>query len=923
MTGTNDKLRGLLLAVLMVTSVFAGTIAFAGTVAAVANEEVEADSGPVEFFNPNDDNTQVEIILSQDFETATNAILIFDGDTLVANSAEGDAKQGTAPFVTSPNSGTEFTAGEQIVLSLDSGSDLTRDATLALTNGAGSSAAGNVFKEFDITTTSSTVADGNNAVVYDGEQIAVLTSDGINDYEFFDEDGAFVFSGSTSANSQVNVEDSDDSTTNLLAGQTYTVEFGGDATNNAEIQVRSLGLSIAADDTSVTFDPDSTGEINTTVSSNVADRNVNVSVFDEDGDLETSNAQINLDGLRTVNVSFSNLDEGNYTVQVEDLATGITDETGTISVSEGTDAEPSFTQSVYTDERGDVIEFTVDLDDADQATVEVGGATGQSNIGYSATFTIEDDSDDGEVTVQLNTFRPRVISTADDDDTITTSGNAFAGTDEVLDAATYDVSVNTVGGSETDVAAISLVQNAPEAFTLYTGADVSDVQDADSLADVSDLKDAGSVTESSRIASGDTLIHEIEISGLEGALDDQTGSDAEDLFNSLINSGNVELSIIQTESSIGPNQNPKALIDTENRAENVPSASNVIADGDNDTYYLNFPVAIGTGTNGSDVEADDQFDVTLTITEASGLVNENTSVSRTFTVVERDVELDTTGENPDGTEFIQVESADGQTVTGDTTLAPGTELSVRARATGDSPFLKSQTVTVDDSRSFSAEFSFASVSEGQNFTISVIDGSTERDDVDAVVSAAPTATVAISDQTGAGDTVTVDSVTLSEGGFVTIHDNTLADDAVGSVVGTSDYLAAGSYSNIEITLDTPLEEDQTVTAMPHQDTDGDQTYDFVSSGGADDAPYVGDDGNAVTAQAAYTLEAEETDAPETDAPETDAPETDAPETDAPETDAPETDAPETTTATDGQPGFGVIVALLAFLAAALIAIRRD
>ncbi|MFC7047191.1 surface glycoprotein [Halobacteriaceae archaeon GCM10025711] len=37
MTGTNDKLRGLILAALMVTSVFAGTIAFTGSAAAAAN----------------------------------------------------------------------------------------------------------------------------------------------------------------------------------------------------------------------------------------------------------------------------------------------------------------------------------------------------------------------------------------------------------------------------------------------------------------------------------------------------------------------------------------------------------------------------------------------------------------------------------------------------------------------------------------------------------------------------------------------------------------------------------------------------------------------------------------------------------------------------------------------------------------------
>ena len=44
MTGTNDKLRGLFLAVLMVVSVFAGTIALTGTAAAANNEVSVSDA---------------------------------------------------------------------------------------------------------------------------------------------------------------------------------------------------------------------------------------------------------------------------------------------------------------------------------------------------------------------------------------------------------------------------------------------------------------------------------------------------------------------------------------------------------------------------------------------------------------------------------------------------------------------------------------------------------------------------------------------------------------------------------------------------------------------------------------------------------------------------------------------------------------
>jgi PGF-CTERM protein len=571
---------------------------------------------------------------------------------------------------------------------------------------------------------------------------------------------------------------------------------------------------------------------------------------------------------------------------------------------------------VYSDERGDIIEFTIDLTEVDTAEVSVGSPAGQSDIGYGAVFNVTDDSDDGQVTVQLNTFDTNnpdpetgTIAVADDDDSV--SDRDFTGTGQPLDGATYDINTS-VEGEESDVAALSLTQNAPEAFTLFTAPSVNDIEDAESTADINSFKEDGSVTESSRITSGDLVIHQLEVSGLEGAVAAKGG------LLSLVASDDADLSIVQTDATTAPNRDAKVLFNSSNNVNELDMNDvNIIEDGDNDTYFINFPVSEGDTTDDSDlvVDAGDEYEVTVTINEASGLVNEDTAVSRTFTVAERSVDLNTNDELDTGEDIIRVAAGDGQVISGGTSAAPGTDVVVRARATGDSPFLLSQTATVDSSRSFSAEFDFSGISEGQSFEVTAEADRGGDDEVNAVVDAAPTASVDISSQSGAGDTVIVDSVSLSDGGFVTIHDSTVGSDPIGSVLGTSAYLEAGDYTDVEVTLDTPIEESQSVIAMPHQDTDGDQTYDFVSSGGEDDAPYVGDGGNAVTAQAEYTVEAAETATPE--------PETDAPETDAPETDAPETDEPETTTATDGQPGFGVIVALLAFLAAALIAIRRD
>ena len=99
----------------------------------------------------------------------------------------------------------------------------------------------------------------------------------------------------------------------------------------------------------------------------------------------------------------------------------------------------------------------------------------------------------------------------------------------------------------------------------------------------------------------------------------------------------------------------------------------------------------------------------------------------------------------------------------------------------------------------------------------------------------PTASVAFNDQT-ATDSVNVHSVYLPDGGFVAIHDSTLTTegDAVGSVIGVSEYLEAGIHNSVPVALfnedltgasfdQDALQEGQTLIAMPHQD-DGDGEY---------------------------------------------------------------------------------------------------
>ncbi|MFC3477974.1 DUF7282 domain-containing protein [Halobacterium litoreum] len=132
------------------------------------------------------------------------------------------------------------------------------------------------------------------------------------------------------------------------------------------------------------------------------------------------------------------------------------------------------------------------------------------------------------------------------------------------------------------------------------------------------------------------------------------------------------------------------------------------------------------------------------------------------------------------------------------------------------------------------------------------------------------ATVAFDDQTVEDGTVTVRNVTLPEGGYVTIHDDTLFEgDALGSVVGVSEYLDAGTHENVTVTLyegvsgadfenATPPNGSEVLVAMPHLETGDDETYDFVATNGSEDGPYT-TGGQAVVDSAKVTFgDAEET-----------------------------------------------------------------
>ncbi len=177
-------------------------------------------------------------------------------------------------------------------------------------------------------------------------------------------------------------------------------------------------------------------------------------------------------------------------------------------------------------------------------------------------------------------------------------------------------------------------------------------------------------------------------------------------------------------------------------------------------------------------------------------------------------------------------------------LEPGTAKDLEVEL--DDPLVGDDVLVAMAHRDTNDDETFDFVESGGEADGPYVDGDGDAVVDDADVQVTGDAATLISDQTTDGTTVTVAFARVDDGGFLAVHDSSLFDgDPLGSVRGVSAYLDPGSYERLEVELADPLVEDDVLVAMPHRDTDGDRQYDFVESGGDEDAPYFDGDGEAV------------------------------------------------------------------------------
>jgi flagellar protein FlaJ len=94
----------------------------------------------------------------------------------------------------------------------------------------------------------------------------------------------------------------------------------------------------------------------------------------------------------------------------------------------------------------------------------------------------------------------------------------------------------------------------------------------------------------------------------------------------------------------------------------------------------------------------------------------------------------------------------------------------------------------------------------------------------------PVASITMDGPAAGAESVTVESASLSEGGYVVLY----LDDRDGPVVGQSAYLGPGTHRNVEIQVDRELPDGHTLVAVAYQDSDGDRA---LTLGTDADQPY--------------------------------------------------------------------------------------
>jgi PGF-CTERM protein len=99
-----------------------------------------------------------------------------------------------------------------------------------------------------------------------------------------------------------------------------------------------------------------------------------------------------------------------------------------------------------------------------------------------------------------------------------------------------------------------------------------------------------------------------------------------------------------------------------------------------------------------------------------------------------------------------------------------------------------------------------------------------------------TPSVTFNDQQTSGQSVLIQSVTVPQPGFIVIYDSSRSGNETNQIIGSFHLLGSGTFQDIPVSLDTPMNQSASLTAVIHRDTNSNGRFDYVSSNGTQDRP---------------------------------------------------------------------------------------
>jgi PGF-CTERM protein len=182
-------------------------------------------------------------------------------------------------------------------------------------------------------------------------------------------------------------------------------------------------------------------------------------------------------------------------------------------------------------------------------------------------------------------------------------------------------------------------------------------------------------------------------------------------------------------------------------------------------------------------------------------------------------------------------------------------------------------------------------------------------------------------QQSSGQAVFVQSATLPRPGFIVIYDSTRPGNATNQIIGASYLLQPGTNENIRIQLDTRINQSKSLTAVVHTDTNRNGQFDYISSSGKQDSPLTPRGDQRIVALAQITVQngTGSANTPEADTPAGGTATTIASGSGDEGANRTGGNGSEGSNGGSGAfgPGFGLVVGIVALIAIALLAVRRN